>query len=154
MPYTSLSLIKNEFRQLDVRAAADSNPTAVTEEDVAEFIAQAESYINAKIAKKYTLPIVSASSPNGFNILKTISTYMVVCRIRGVLEIKNVIKEADQIVKTKDYCKEAQQLLDEVVDGSLLLPDAPQLTGGDGRVDSFNIQNCTPYVFKTDEEQW
>ena len=149
MSYTDVDLVKSEFRSLEVTANS-----AVSESDVETFIAQSENYINAKIGHRYQLPITKVSNPVGHSILSLIATYMVVCRIKRVLEVKNVVREADQIVKNVDYCKEAKDMLDEVVNGKLTLPDSPVAADSTGGVDSFNVQNDTPYDFKTSGKQW
>lgn len=147
--YTDADAVSQEFRSLVI-----NETSAVSTADVAEFISQSGSYIDSKIGKKYVLPITKLAHPNAFNILKTIQTYMVVCRIKRVLEVKNVIKEADQLVKTVDYCKEAKDLLAEVVSGDLILSDAPAASTSGQEIDSFTYQEDTQYKFKVDGEQW
>lgn len=150
MAYSTKELIQAEIRGFAVNATG----TVVTDDSLTEFIEQVDTYIDLKLKKKYQVPISEVDSPRAFSILKTISTYLVVCRVKRILETKVVdTKATAQDVKTPNYCAEGQAMLKEIVDGDLPLDDVPTTDAGGG-VASYASSHCVKNKFKVDKDQW
>lgn len=127
MSYASKDDIIGEFRGLKV--TADS---VITEAKILRFIEEAEAYINSRLASVYIVPV---TSPEALPILRNISIYIVVQRIKNILsdtgqlgpegkEIPyNTNKEANRMLA--EYLPKEGKLLPDII-----LPNAEMVKSG------------------------
>lgn len=149
MPYSTVALVVAEFRTLDISAT-----TAITTSDVNGFITETDSVIDGYIGSRYTTPIDSGTSPLSFAILQMISRQLVALRIKEILEVKNVSKEAArQDVRGGLSRADLYKMLNDIKGGSIVLSDALLAAGG-SHMSSFNATNSIEPFFKRDTNQW
>lgn len=146
MAYATASNVQDEFKSVDFTASGAAISTA----KVTEWIAQAESYINAKISSRYTVPVTSSDATP---LLKMISIAIVKCRIETILAVKAPVDPNRQATDTPDCYKRWDEMLDKIASGKLPLPNADASTGGGG-FDSYTYQNDIETDFDTTTENW
>lgn len=147
MSYSTLTDIQGEFRSIQFTASS-----AVTDSKVISFIKQADQYIDAKLSKKYVTPITGT---NSLVIINQISTFLVTQRVRNILEVKTAVSDVQQATRSVDLNKMAEQMLKDIIESVIILPDAV-LQSGHGGVDSFNASSpeCVPNQFQYGRNQW
>ena len=113
MAYTTEAKIKGMFRNIQILAATgtEENDTAITLEEVATFISEADAEIDAKLNLYYVTPVTGVES---LKILSTISTYKVSHRIKTILELVQPVSDKEQQVQTNLEMK-ASALLEDVI---------------------------------------
>ncbi len=153
MSYATPDNVKSLFRDF-----ADNAEAAVTDDELQEFLDDAEEIINAKIGILYTLPITEGANPQSFKILKRLETFQVACIVDDIL---NSYGEAD---KKPGWCKKAQTLLTELVPGInpttcrqcepvMKLPDAIY-TGTANQKKRITISATTGVQFQKGVDTW
>jgi len=112
MPYTTLAKVKSMFRGITISADTgnESTNTAVTEEDVAEFIAEADAEIDARLNRYYVTPITGTEA---LKVVGTISKYKVAHMIKTILEATSSNSDKEQDVQT-NLEKKANRLLEDI----------------------------------------
>jgi len=134
MAYTTVAKVQSMFRAIEFAAATGSEQTetAVTTEDVDEFILEADAEIDSKLVKFYTVPITGTEA---LKIVGQISKYKVAHVIKTILESDSQTSDHVQEVQTNLEMK-ANKLLDDIiphwdakccewVDPAMTLTDAP-----------------------------
>ncbi len=123
MTYTTATDILKYFNGL---AYTDSEGTDnnVSEANVDQFIDEQSLVIDLIIAKKYTLPI---SDSTDLNYLKLVCDKLVVCQIDKILRTFAMADESE-MVRRRNYCKEAQEMLDKLMKGEILLNSTQKTT--------------------------
>jgi len=116
MTYTTASDILKYFNGLSY-TDSEGTDNNLSEADVDQFIAEQTVILNMKIAKKYTLPVTDADD---LTYLKIICDKMVVCQIDKTLRAYAMDDES-QYVRKRNYCKEAQEMIEGIMDGSVPL---------------------------------
>lgn len=145
MPYSTVALVQSEFRSLDISAT-----TAVTTTDVNGFITETDALIDSYLSR-YILPI---SSVTALAILQMISRQLVACRVRDILEVKNIeVKAAEQGGRGGCNREELMKMLDKIKSGSLILPEADVDKSMLGMA-SGNTDNDIEPFFERDKAQW
>ncbi|NJM55063.1 MAG: hypothetical protein HC841_03325 [Verrucomicrobiae bacterium] len=153
MSYCTKAQVKAMFRNLE-----NSTDPAVTDASLDEFIAEADSSINARLKGVYVLPITEGTNPESFVILRKICRLLVACVVDNIL---NTYAEAD---KKPDYCKQAHNLLDEIapkVDPKTgkrpmpasILPDATFI-GMNTLKDTVAVQAVDGRIFQKGVDSW
>lgn len=145
MAYSTNSQVAGEFKNISFSAS-----TPVTDTEVDRFIEEIDQYIDSRIGKKYEVPVTGSAS---IIILRQISIWLVADRVKKILEIKNVNSKAVAQGVRPGLYEEAMEMLDDIVDGDLLLPDATLLSSGDG-FDSYTYANSIDPTFKRNTDQW
>ena len=118
--------------------------------EVESYIESESNYIDSAIASKYQTPVIKATSPKAFDLLKRICIYRVSDRVRNILEIKTGNDDVNQDVKGQSRNPNADLKL--IIDGKLKLIDAIIATPDDGV--SFGIRDEAYAPFKLNEDQW
>jgi hypothetical protein len=144
LAYCTTSDVTNEFKKLTL------NDSTISTAKVTEWISQADAYIDGKVGLKYTTPVSGATE--SLKILKQISTWMVAGRVKQALDQDTGDDRLEQITKG-DLEKKAKAMLQEIVDGKLLLSDATIRRSGDG-VKSFAVDEEEEHTIKKGEDQW
>ena len=80
MSYCTQEDVVREIRGLEVSESG----TVVTEDDLVDWIAQADAYINGRLSSYYVTPVVATEA---LKVLKTIATYKVAHRVKNKLEL-------------------------------------------------------------------
>jgi phage gp36-like protein len=116
MAYTTAADIQKYFNGL---AYVDSEGTDnnISEANVDQFIDEQSSIIDLTLSKKYTLPISDATD---LNYLKIVCDKLVVCQIDKIMRTFAMDDEA-QFMRRRNYCKEAQEMLDKLMSGEISL---------------------------------
>lgn len=112
MAYTDQAAIIREVRGLEV-----NDDTVVKTADITEWIAQADAYINGRLAAYYETPITGTDA---LAIIKTIATYKVVHRVKNKLELTSENSDKKQDVQA-NLDKQAEKMLDQLL---------PKMEGG------------------------
>lgn len=144
MSYSDVADIQAEFRSIKI-----NDDSAVTEESVESFIAQADAEIDSMIGTRYAVPV---SGESALLVLKQISVWLVARRVKDVLEIKNVRPEVDQDIKT-DTRSMALSMLNKIVNGEMNLIGATLANSVQG-VKSGVSANNIERTFKRNTDQW
>jgi len=147
MAYCVLADVVAEFKGVAFTAT-----TSVTDTDVANFIAMEDEFINSRLALKYTVPVTGAAS---LLVLKKISLGLVVGKIKNILEVKTGESSADQGGAGSSLIKNARDMLQMIIEDTLLLRDAADATQTSA-VASYLTGNGADYdpVFQAGVEQW
>lgn len=133
MAYTSAALVQAEFKSITFSAT-----TAITSDDVTEFIAQEEALLDAKVSKKYSTPITAPAA--ALSVMKMIATLYVKARILDILAVKTGDQKTEQGVSGASLREKADKLVEGIVDGSIKLSTASLAEGTDG-VQDYVSQN-------------
>lgn len=143
--YTQLEDIESEFKD-----ASYDQDTAVTSDDICEFIRQEEALLNAQIATVYSTPVTGTIATA---ILKKLSTMLVKARVVDLMQVKSGNVDTEQGA-AGDYLREqVAEILKKIIDKELLLIDAT-LNESSGGVKSYSSENSTDHLFERDTEQW
>lgn len=116
MPYTTSADIKKYFLGLDY-TDNEGSPTLTPEADIIQFIDEQTSVIDLVIGKKYILPITNSDD---LSYLKLINDKLVVCQIDKQTRAYSSDDE-DEFKRRRNYCKEAQEMLDKIMNGKIPL---------------------------------
>ena len=146
--YTDVAKVSSEFKSIEF-----SQNTAITEAEVEAFISQADQYIDSRIGIRYQVPVTEGLSPKSFVLLSQISTFLVAQRIKEILEVKNASDDVEQDTRPGDLRRVAMSMIKQIIEGTLLLPDATVLRPG-GAANSFNVKVNREYIFDIDKDQW
>lgn len=116
MTYTTSADILKYFNGL---AYTDSEgvDNNISEASVEQFIEEQSVIIDLLISKKYTLPIADSSD---LTYLKLVCDKLVVCQIDKILRTF-AMNDESEFVRRRNYCKEAQEMLDKILDGTITL---------------------------------
>lgn len=153
MTYCTVAEVKSEFKNIDTTAPG----SFITDAEITDFIAQEAGLINTYIGGLYILPISPILSPNAFNFLKKICIDCVACRIEKILNLKKPVnfkpqKEIKQEMNECDMCAQGLQMLEDVKNGKILLPDATNK--GNLYASSYTASNQIEPIFYRDRDQW
>jgi hypothetical protein len=147
--YCTKTDILADFKNIKI-----DSTTSVTPSSLNEIIEQESNYIDARIGVRYVVPIVEATYPVAFSLLKRICIFRVSDRVRNILEIKTGVTQKDSDEKYKDNnVRTPSDDLEMIAKGDLLLPGVPLVTANAG-VNSFNVDTCVQHVFDTSKQQW
>lgn len=144
--------IQDEFA-----AITFSTESKVTTTQLSEWITQESNYIDGVISRRYIAPVVKASYPEAFSILKRICIFRVSERVKNKLEVKSNATQTDSEQKyIQNYVRTPNQDLEAIAKGNLLLKDVP-LVNASGSVSSSCGPTCdvdTCHTFDVDKDQW
>jgi phage gp36-like protein len=143
MAYTSVPTLKQLYPMVN-------SVTTVTSADMFLFIQQADSIVNGKIGKQYTVP-VSPTPP----LLETLSTDLAMYRL---LALRFFTQKQMNDSVWPDRFKETMALLDQIADGELALVnsagtivDAPE---GDAAFQTNNLNYNHTFTEDIQERSW
>lgn len=146
MAYSDIDSVKAEFKSITFTGS----DAAVTEDDVTEFITQADAEIDSRISTRYQVPVTAGAS--ALSLLKQLSIWLVAARIKEITEVKDVREEVNQDVKS-DTSARARKMLEQIAKGEINLIGATLASSDDG-VKSYVSANNIERVFKKDSDQW
>lgn len=127
-------------------AAPATNPNATK---AAEIIAEIEAKINARISRKYVLPI---SQVEPLALLRGISLALCVERVREIMNVRTGTNNVDQIA-AKTTADLARKDLERIVNGEIPLIGEVLASSGDG-VRSFAVTAGDTPLFQRGVDQW
>lgn len=151
MAYCAQSDIEADFKGISFA----SSGTAISTTQLAEFITQESYYIDARIGLRYATPVVAASYPEAYSILKRICVFRVSERVRNVIEVKSNASQKNEADEkySKNRIRTPNDDLDLIVKGLLVLKDVPLLSTNNG-LNSFNVDEGISPTFKVNKQQW
>lgn len=148
--YCTVDDVKADFKNLEITATS-----SVTILEVEAIIKQECAYINSRICALYTVPIVEATSPISFEVLKRINIFLAADRVRHVLYVKTGRDASDQDTKgLKSLSRNPRKDLDEILNGKLKLGDAIAVEECIGFDTSDDVNDCCSQVFDVNKQQW
>ncbi len=148
MSYCEIDDITREFAGVDFSASG----AKVTEEDVENWIEEADAYIDSKLASVYTVPITGTQS---LLVIKTISILIVSDRVERKLGVQTPSKELDNKGQSLSLYKRADKMLDDLQKETTVLSDATKGNSTDGVGSPAITSSCPPeVVFKKGRQQW
>ncbi len=144
MAYTTYTEIQSDFKNITFLSLSGN----VTQEDVTQFIVEADAMINSYVSAKYAVPV--ASGTDGYNFLKMLSRTIVTLRIRAILEVKQVSNSAanQNPVSTLMSMSQIQKNLEQIKGGQLKLVGVDPLLSGGGFYSSNVVNNIKPTIKK------
>jgi hypothetical protein len=147
--YSNTQDIEGEFK-----ATQFTSSSAVTSNQVTDWIKQESAYINGMISRRYVTPVASTYE-EAFLILKRICVFRVCERVKNKLEVKSGVSQTDQEVKAPNYIRTPNADLKAIVDGDLILKDVP-LVSSTGGVASWCDPDCGEEPCQTFDgsQQW
>ena len=148
MAYTTFEEIQSDFKDLEFLSGSGN----VTQEDVTQFVVEADSLINAYVGARYVVPV---STGDGVNLLKLFSRSLVTARIKKILEVKQE-KSTDANQNSVGVLLSpsmVMKMLSDVRDDKINLDGAVSLLTGNGFY-SNNVANDIAPVFEKDSKQW
>jgi hypothetical protein len=148
MAYCTYTDIQSDFKSLTFASGSGN----VTQEDVTQFIVEADALINSYVSGKYETPVAAG---DGLNLLKMISRNIVTLRVKSILEVKQSTNVAanQNPVSTSLSMKQCLDMLGEIKAGKLKLDGATALVSGGGFYSSNYANDITP-VIKKDSKLW
>lgn len=125
-----------------------SSTSKITSDEITNyFIPEADTIIDSKLARVYTVPITDADD---IEIIKYISCRIVACEASHVLVLQ-ASGEISEIVKR--WCELAKEKLDAILNQDILLPNSDLLDSADGgRLYSFTAHGNDDY--DAPDPQW
>lgn len=144
MAYCTNSDVTNEFRRLTL------NDSTVSTAKVDAWISQEDAYIDGKVGLKYVVPITATEA---LKIIKKISILLVSARVKDALDMGEDADPKIEIIEKGNPRKKAEAMLQDIIDGKLLLSGASLATSADG-VKSFNASNSIEHVMDKSKRQW
>ncbi len=151
MAYSTNAQVASEFKSI-----AFSGTTSVTTTEIDRFITEADEVINSRIGLKYSLTddITLALNPLSFPILRQISIWLVADRVREIMQVKDIGDDRiKQGARAPNSAARADKMLNQIVDGTLLLRDVDLNTTHDG-FKSFATDEGLEHQFKKNVDQW
>jgi phage gp36-like protein len=143
--YATVDLIAAEAKV----SSGFSDNTNPTEDTVDAIIAQIEAKLDARISRKYSLPLVDA---NAILIMQGISIAFCVERVREIMEVRTGSPTVEQMA-AKTSADYARRDLERIVSGELPLPNTTLASSYDG-VKSNNLTTGQAPFFKVGCDQW
>lgn len=116
MAYTTSADILSYFNGLEYQDS-EGNDNNFDEAEVSKFIDEQTVIIDLTIGKKYELPITDS---NDLTYLKLVCDKLVVCQLDKALRAYATDDES-QFVRRRNYCKEAQEMMDKIMNGEIPL---------------------------------
>lgn len=144
--YCTIADVENEFK-----AVQFTSSSAVTSNQVTDWIKQESAYINAVISLRYVTPVANTYE-EAFLLLKRICVFRVCDRVKNKLEVKTGDQNLNQEVKRS---RTPNMDLREIADGKMILIGVP-LVSSTGAVSSQCLPECdteTCHVFDG-TQQW
>lgn len=125
MAYTTATNILKYFNGLSYTDSEgiDNN---ISEADVEQFISEQSTVIDLSIGKKYKLPLTNADD---LTYVKLVCDKLVVCQIDKILRTFSYDEESN-MVRKRNYCKEAKEMLQAIIDGEIPLNALQKSYGG------------------------
>ncbi|MCP3684540.1 MAG: hypothetical protein GY861_17885 [bacterium] len=113
MAYTTLAKVKSMFRGITIEADTgdEQTNTAVTTEDVDDFIAEVDAEINGLLSDYYVTPITGTEA---LLVIGRIAKYKVAHIIKTILEAREELSDKNQEVQT-NLEKKANMMLDQII---------------------------------------
>lgn len=147
--YADKDDIESEFKNITF-----SSDFAVTDTEVAAFIAQEEALINATISNRYTTPITGSEA---LEVMKGITIAYVAYRVAKIINLKKDVpipeKFIPQTLNEGGAFRIAKQRLLDIQSGAIVLNDAEQRSNEQG-IKSFNVINNILPIWERDTKQW
>lgn len=152
MAYCSYTDVQAEFKAVTFTLAAATPPSLVTQEQVTQFIVEADSLINSYVGSRYTVPVTGTQS---LSLMSLFSRTLVASRVRGILANKQQTNtDANQQVKSDGLStKDVMKMLQEIRDGITPLTDAV-LLNSTASFFSNNYDIGTQPRFNKNRKQW
>lgn len=143
MAYATLAQVQSQFKRITFSASS-----AVTTDDVAQFIEDADAVIDAEIGCRYTVPVTGGTS--ALALLRKICITLVAQQIREIMATKTPDqKTTSEQGPTLTF--DAYGMLEKIKTGQLNLIGAEQSASG---IQSFtNTEDVEPF-FDAESEQW
>ncbi len=151
MAYSTNAQVASEFKSTTFAAGR-----SITDTEVDRFIDEADEVINSRIGLKYSLvdDITLILNPLSFPVLRQISIWFVADRVREIMQVKDIGDDRiKQGARAPNSAVRAEKMLNQIVDGTLLLRDVPLNTTHDG-FKSFATDEGLEHQFKKDVDQW
>lgn len=148
MTYAAVVDIQNEFRKITFDGTSDITDTRVT-----GFLEETDAMIDTLLSVRYQLPITGTKS---LLVLKRIEIAVVAERIASILDLKQnkvVSSTIKQEYNKKDKANIAIKMLNQLVDGIIILPDAVLLDSQYGFSSYTEDNNIEPF-FEKGVDQW
>ena len=146
MSYCSSTDIAAEYKTITFGSA-----TSITSSTLATWCSQASARLDTQIGSFYSTPILEASSPISFRLMKMYATQLVQLRVNRALGLKAGIAQ-DQ----ESFATSAKNIIDEVKDIAerRQLSDAPRASSNKYGFKDYNNTNDVEPIFEIDSEQW
>jgi hypothetical protein len=152
MAYSEVSDIESDFKDIEFLAAAATPTSLVTEEDVDQFITEADALINSYLSMRYETPVTGGSE--ALELLKLYSRSLVASRIKGIMQVKQATNtDANQNVREGLSTKDVLKLLEDLRDNKTSLTGATLLAVS-GLFYSKNYANQVCPTMKKGTKQW
>lgn len=136
MAYSALADVQRLIKWVEFDATSKVTSTEVT----TYFIAEADTFIDAKLSRVYEVPITDSDD---IDILKYISCRIAACEIANVL-IVQANGDLSEIVQR--WCEQAKERLLDILTQDILLENSTLLdASGTGRLYSFTAHGNDTY---------
>jgi len=150
MSYCTVEDVKSDFKNIQI-----TTTSSVTIEEVEKIIEQECAYINGRICSLYKVPVVEASSPISFEVLKRINIFLAADRVRHILYVKTGRDNTEQDTKgLHSLSRNPRKDLDEILNGKLKLGDAESVEECIGFDVSVKANDCCDNTFDVNKQQW
>ena len=116
MAFTTRDDVMSYYINLSLKDS-EGNDNDITEADVDRWIDEETIIIKLTIGKKYLLPITNTDD---LTYLKLINEKLVVCKIDRIIRAATTDEEKE-MMRRRDACKEAQEMLKKILSGEILL---------------------------------
>jgi hypothetical protein len=149
--YCAKQDIIDDFKSLSI----ENSGTVVTTAKVEEWIDQESSFIDGYISQRYILPIVEATYPSAFNVLKRICIFRVSQRVRNVIEVRSDATQVNSQEKFLDNrVRTPNDDLMEIVKGKLVLIGVPTRSSTLGVASFTSKASGACAKFDVNKQQW
>ncbi len=139
--------------QANMKGVTFGAATAVTSSALEDIIDEESAYIDAKIARRYALPIADATA---LIYLRRLCLALVIYRVTLILQPKSIRPTPDgnveQDISTEGQYKKAVRELEALADGSADLPNEDKKSID--YISSTALNNDEECEFVHDEKQW
>jgi hypothetical protein len=150
MAYSVLADVQSLIKWITFDATSKVTSTEVT----STFIAEADAYIDSKLERIYAVPVTDADD---IEILRYISCRKAACAIAKVL----MLQASGQFVEiVKSWCEDAETKLQEILDGTVTLPNTTEVDTTSGLYSYMAHGNGdndyaeSEPIWKRTEDQW
>lgn len=121
----------------------------LTGTEVGDFIDTNDAVIDGRLSLVYETPVTGVKS---LKILKVISTLLTVADTDDVLTMRGL--QTPESSRSRGYREKAEAMIQQIVDGDLILSDAVVVSQSGSMVRSYNVENNIEPVFHKDVEEW
>ena len=151
--YATIKDIEEQFLKVDF-----DTDTAVSKNDVKNFIERKSAYIDSRLCAKYFMPVAKIGNASAYAVLNQICVWLVTSEVEEILNLGRTVPKGEGFTVEKSRAEKlyrrALEEIDRLETGELVLEGISRKGGGNFYNSNNAAGACNEPVFKKNERQW